>query len=60
MADKYANDYNKDPFLKEEALLTSYHCLHHDGWHVSHTEQKPLPPHIRIHRLLDKIKKDKK
>ena len=59
MADKYANDYNKDPFIKEEEFLTTYHCPYHDGWHVGHVEQKTLPPHIRVQKLLDKIKRDK-
>lgn len=59
MADKYANNYNKDPFIKEEEFLTTYHCPYHDGWHVGHVEQKTLPPHIRVQKLLDKIKRDK-
>ena len=59
MADKYVTDFNKDPFLKEEDLLMSYHCPFHDGWHVGHVEEKTLPSHISVHRLLDKIKKDK-
>ena len=59
MADDYAKAYNNDPFIKEEDFLTSYHCLYHDGWHVGHTEQRTLPPHIRVQKLLDKIKKDK-
>ena len=56
MADKYANDYNKDPFLKEEEFITPYHCPYHDGWHVGHTKTENLPPHIKVHRLLDEIK----
>jgi len=58
MADEYAKDYNKDPFIKEEEFLMPYHCPYHDGWHVGHTKIENLPHHIKIHRLLDKIKKN--
>ena len=59
MADKYANDYNKDPFIKEEDFLMSYHCPIHDGWHVGHSEQRTLTPYSRVQRLLDNIKRKK-
>ena len=57
MADDYADVYNRNPFLKEEDMLTPYHCKLHEGWHVGH-EQPPekLSPVARIHKKLDRIK----
>ena len=59
MADVYVNSYNKDVFLKDNDMLTSYYCKYHEGWHVGHENLKTLPPHIKIQKILDKIKKDK-
>lgn len=58
MADDFANAYNKDIFLKEKDRLTTYFCNIHSGWHVGHHKVENLPPHIRVHRLLDEIKKN--
>ena len=59
MADKYVTDFNKDPFIKKEDFLMSYHCPYHKGWHVGHSEQRKLTPYSRVQRLLDNIKRNK-
>jgi len=59
MADKYANEYNSDSFIKEDDFLMSYYCEYHNGWHVGHKEQKTLTSYTRVQRLLDKIKRNK-
>ena len=58
MANDFAQSNNRDPYLKETEILTSYFCNLHDGWHVGHTKVENLPPHIRVQRLLDEIKKN--
>ena len=57
MSDDYAEAYNRDPFIKEEDFLISYHCNVHEGWHVGH-ETKDFPPHIRIYKILDELKNE--
>ena len=56
MANDFAHSFNKDPLLKETDLISPYFCRSHDGWHVGHTKTENLPPHIKVHRLLDEIK----
>ena len=58
MADNFAYLCNKDPFIKEEDILTPYFCISHDGWHVGRTKIENLPSHIKVHRLLDELKKN--
>ena len=54
MADNFAEIHNRDPFIKEEDFLISYHCNIHKGWHVGH-KTMDLPPHIQVQRILDEL-----
>jgi len=58
IADEYVSFHNKNPLLKEEDLVDSYHCPIHQGWHVGHVDLGELPPHIKIQKLLDELKRN--
>ena len=54
LADAYAADYNKNPFLNDEDMLGSYECKRHKSWHVGHSRNfENLSPLARINKLLD-------
>lgn len=57
MADEYVSDHNKEPLLKVEEFIQSYHCDFHQGWHVGHSS-KYLPPHIRVQEILDRLQNE--